>query len=182
MEGQRPRWPPGTAALRPTRWPPVGLRPLIPAGRASKIRLWGSYLASIQRSAHAETVEEGRLRAHRGHAPRAARRARGRQRAGDFRGVRDPDRADGQGAAAARAARPAHLAAGDARRLPARAAGQRHLGRRRHSGDRRSADGDGLLGQARSLRPVPEVQYPRPAVPDPRAHHGGADRQQRVAR
>ena len=66
----------------------------------------------------AAPLEESRLRADGDEAPRhAARRAVG-ERARDRRGLRHPGRADGQGAAAAGAARPAHVAPGHARRLP----------------------------------------------------------------
>ena len=70
---------------------------------------------------NAATVKKSRLRADGDETPRHQDRLRVRldQRARDRRAVRHPHRADGEGAAAAGAERPAHLAPGHARRLHA---------------------------------------------------------------
>ncbi len=56
-----------------------------------------------------------------------------------------PDRADGEGAAAAGAPRAGDVASGHARRLPAGPGRVGHLRCRHHPGDRRTADGHRLL-------------------------------------
>ena len=68
---------------------------------------------------YAATLQKSRLRADGDEAPRHAHRSRVGKRARDCRAVRHSGRADGQGAAAAGAARPADVASGHARRIPA---------------------------------------------------------------
>ena len=96
------------------------------------------------------------------------------ERPGDRRAVRHSHRADGEGPAAPRPARPADVAPGHARRLSPRAAAVGDFGRRRDPGDRRPADGDRLFDRRRQLRPVREVQRSRSAVAHQGPHHRGA--------
>ena len=130
--------------------------------------------SGVGEASHAAPIEKSRLRAHRDEAPGDPPGRGLGQRPRDRRAVRHPDRADGQGAAAPGAPRPRDLAPGHARRLPAGPRRLDHLCRRHHPGDRRAADRHRLLDRGGELRPVREVQRPRPAVAHPRAHPLGA--------
>ena len=122
----------------------------------------------------AAPIQESRLRAHRDEAPGDSPGRGLGQRPRDRRAVRHPGRADGEGAAAPGPPRPRDLAPGHARRLPPGASRVRHLGRRHHPGDRRTADRHRLLDRGGELRSVREVQRPRSALAHPRAHRLGA--------
>ena len=110
------------------------------------------------RNNYAATLKKSRLRADGDEASRDAHRSGLGERARDCGAVRHPGRADGQGAAAAGAARAADVAPGHAWRIPSRQRGQRDFGRGHHPGDRRAAHGHGLLDRGGELRAVREVQ------------------------